>query len=85
MTRSVTLYGRPGCHLCDDARAVLERLRASTPFALEEIDITADDALHARYLERIPVIALDGRELSDFFVDESGLLEALSLAPDELR
>ncbi len=79
MTRTVTLYGRPGCHLCDDAREHLERVRARTPFTLEEVDITTDDALHARYLERIPVIAVDGEELSDFFVDESKTLEALSL------
>jgi glutaredoxin len=70
---TVTLYGRPGCHLCDDARGVLERLRADVPFALFEVDITADEALHARYLERIPVIALDGEELFDFFVDEAVL------------
>jgi glutaredoxin len=66
MSARVTLYSRPGCHLCDDARAVLERL--GEPFA--EIDITTDDRLHAAYLERIPVIALDGEELFDFFVDE---------------
>jgi glutaredoxin len=63
---SLVLYGRPGCHLCDEARTVLERI--GHPF--EEVDIEADDALLARYLERIPVIALDGAELSDFFVDE---------------
>jgi glutaredoxin len=83
--RTVTLYGRPGCHLCDDARAALERVRSRAPFALREIDITTEDALHARYLERIPVVALDGRELFDFFVDEAALVEALSFAPDELR
>ena len=75
--RTVTLYGRPGCHLCDDARDVLQRLRARFPFVLEERDITADDALHRRYLERIPVIALDGEELFDFFVDEPALAERL--------
>ncbi len=71
--RTVTLYTRPGCHLCDDARAALERLRAEAPFALQEIDIETDDALHARYLERIPVVALDGEELFDYFVDEEAL------------
>jgi hypothetical protein len=83
--RVVTLYGRDGCHLCDDARAALERVRARTPFVLEEIDITTDDDLHRRYLERIPVVCLDGRELFEFFVDEAVLLEGLWLAPDELR
>lgn len=71
---TVTLYGRPGCHLCDDARAVLQRMRATTPFDIEEIDITTDDSLHMRYLERIPVIAVAGVELFDHFVDEDALL-----------
>jgi glutaredoxin len=65
----ITLYGRDGCHLCDEARAVLERI--GEPF--DEIDIESDDELHKRYLERIPVITLDGEELYDFFVDEQDL------------
>ena len=80
MTATVTLYGRPGCHLCDDARVVLERIRETEPFELEEVDIEADDDLLRRYLERIPVIALDGRELFDFFVDEPALRAALRSA-----
>ena len=75
--RTVTLYTRAGCHLCDEARTVLERLQRCLPFALEERDITADDDLHSRYLERIPVIALDGEELFDFFVDEAVLADRL--------
>jgi glutaredoxin len=69
VTHRIVLYGRPGCHLCDDARAVLERI--GEPFA--EIDIETDAALHAAYLERIPVVAVDGEELFDFFVDEGAL------------
>jgi glutaredoxin len=80
--RKVTLYGRDGCHLCDDARDALERVRARAPFVLEEVDISADDGLHRRYLERIPVVCLDGRELFEYFVDEPTLVEALSLAPE---
>jgi glutaredoxin len=75
--RTVTLYARDGCHLCDDARAALERVRASHPFRLDEVDIEADDALHARYLERIPVVALDGEELFEYFVDEEALRRTL--------
>jgi glutaredoxin len=75
--RTVTLYGRPGCHLCDDARAALVRVRAEHPFDLREIDIESDDALLARYLERIPVVALDGRELFELFVDEEALARTL--------
>ena len=68
-TVRVVMYGRPGCHLCDDARLALERV--GHPF--EEIDIESDDDLLRRYLERIPVVALDGEELYDFFVDERDL------------
>jgi glutaredoxin len=65
----LVMYSRPGCHLCDDARVVL--LRVGEPF--DEVDIESDDELLKRYLERIPVIALDGEELYDFFVDEQDL------------
>ena len=54
--RTVTLYGRPGCHLCDAALVLLERVRATRPFALEQVDIESDDELFKRYLERIPVV-----------------------------
>jgi glutaredoxin len=74
---TVTLYSRPGCHLCDDAREALRRVARRAPFELNEVDITTDDALHARYLERIPVIALDGEELFDFFVDEEALIRRI--------
>jgi hypothetical protein len=73
----VTLYGRPGCHLCDEARLVLQRIRAVHPFRLEEIDIESDDTLFKRYLERIPVIALEGEELFDHFVEEEALCRKL--------
>jgi len=75
--RTVTLYGRPDCHLCDEARAALERVRATHPFRLSEVDIETDDDLLKRYLERIPVIVLDGEELFEFFVDEDRLRETL--------
>ena len=68
MTR-ITLYGRPGCHLCDDARAVLDRV--GEPY--DVVDIESDDTLLSRFLERIPVVAVDGEERFDFFVDEEAL------------
>jgi glutaredoxin len=74
----ITLYGRPGCHLCDEARTLLERVRAELPFVLVERDIERDDALFKAYLERIPVVALDGEELFDFFVDEAELRRRLA-------
>ena len=71
----------PGCHLCDDARAALERVRARATFSLHEVDITTDDELHRRYLERIPVVALGDEELFDFFVDEAALEARLYRLP----
>jgi glutaredoxin len=71
--KTVTLYSRPGCHLCDEARESLQRVQTRAPFTLHEVDITTDDALHARYLERIPVVALDGEDLFDYEVDEESL------------
>jgi hypothetical protein len=79
-TPEVTLLGRPGCHLCEEALAVLEGLRADLgpgAFALRSVDIEADDATFKAYLERIPVIALDGQELYDFFVDREDLRHRL--------
>jgi glutaredoxin len=71
---SLVLFGRPGCHLCDDARAALQRI--GHPF--EEVDIESDDVLLRRYLERIPVVVLDGEELSVYFVDEGDLRTRLA-------
>jgi len=73
----VVLYGRPDCHLCDDARAVLERVLAELGLTLTERNIDEDAALQRAYLERIPVVAIDGREAFDFFVDENELRRLL--------
>ena len=81
MTR-VTLYTRPGCHLCDDARAAIERVRTTRRFELEEIDIESDDALHRAYLERIPVVCVDGEEVFEYFVDETALARLLHARED---
>jgi hypothetical protein len=78
----VTLYGKPGCHLCDDAREVVERVRAERPFELREVDVTLDPALHREYGERIPVLALNGEELFEFHIEEAVLLERLDRVDD---
>ena len=69
----VTLYSRTGCHLCDEARAVLHAERARTPFELVEVDIETSDALVAEYGVRIPVVALDGVEVFEYTVDPGEL------------
>jgi glutaredoxin len=69
----VILYGKPGCHLCDDAREVVECIRAEHPFELREVDVSLDPELHRDYGERIPVLELDGEELFEFHVDAAEL------------
>jgi hypothetical protein len=81
----LTVYVRPGCHLCDDALGVIARVGTAYEFCLQVVDIEGDDGLHARYLERIPVIALDGEELYDFFVDEDDLRRRLAGPSDPLE
>lgn len=80
------LYTRPGCCLCDEARLVLERVRDRHPFALTERDIEQDDALLGRYLERIPVVEIDGVEKFELFVEEPELEQLLCrVERDELH
>jgi glutaredoxin len=74
---SVTVYSKPDCHLCADAMALLRRLQQELGFALEERDITADEALHRAYFERIPVVTLDGEELCQYYVSEAVVRERL--------
>jgi hypothetical protein len=80
LTPVVTLYGRPGCHLCDDARAVVQRVAQRVALELVEVDIESDDRLFSAMLERIPVICVDGTEHAELFVDEEALVAALSSA-----
>jgi hypothetical protein len=63
MTARVVLYGRPGCHLCEDALVVLERVRGRTPFTLEQVDIES---------------TIDKREMFELFVDEQALEAAIA-------
>ena len=75
--RVVTLYSKSGCHLCVDARAALLRVQVELGFELRERDITTDETLHRAYFERIPVVAVGGEELFEYFVDEDLLRERL--------
>ncbi|HEV3071436.1 MAG TPA: glutaredoxin family protein [Solirubrobacteraceae bacterium] len=74
---TLTVYTAPDCHLCHDALAALRELQAELRFELQELDITRDEALHRVYLERIPVGALDGEELFEYFVDADLLRQRL--------
>jgi glutaredoxin len=73
----VTVYSKPDCHLCEDAMAVLLRLRTELGFTLRELDISADEVLHRAYFERIPVVEVDGEELCEYIVEEAVVRERL--------
>ena len=80
----LTLIGKPGCHLCDDAREVVQCVReelAATPGApgtsLEELSILDDDSLRARYAEEIPVLLVDGEVHGYWRIDPVRLKTAL--------
>ncbi len=68
---TVTLYGKPGCCLCDDARAAVRELGERHRFQLEEVDVSLDPRLHRAYGERIPVVAVDGQEACELRVDSA--------------
>jgi glutaredoxin len=74
----ITLFGRPGCHLCDDAREVIRRVAADLGVAWEERDITQSPADLREYWEKIPVTLVDGVQHDFWRVSEERLRQALS-------
>jgi len=77
--RRVTLYGRPGCHLCDEALAAIEAMRGELePFELHQVDIETDRALLRAYLERIPVVEVEGEIVSELALDRAALRSTLA-------
>jgi glutaredoxin len=76
-TARVTLYSRPGCHLCDDAREVVARVCAELGESFEEVDITSDGDLEDRFGEEVPVTFVDGHQHDFWRVDEARLRAAL--------
>ncbi|HYB22165.1 MAG TPA: glutaredoxin family protein [Solirubrobacteraceae bacterium] len=76
----ITVYSKPDCHLCEEAMAILHKLAQELDFTLEERDITAEEALHRAYFERIPVVLLDGEELCEYHVSEALVRERLESA-----
>jgi glutaredoxin len=79
---AVTLYSRSACPLCDEARERLEALRREgLRFELRELDIESDERLHSAYLERIPVVEVEGEVVSELFLDERALRARLDTVP----
>jgi glutaredoxin len=78
MSARVTLYAKPGCHLCDDAREVIARVCADLGTSYQEVDVTTDPDLQRRYGEQIPVTLVDGAQHDFWRVDERRLRAALA-------
>jgi glutaredoxin len=74
---TVTLYGKPGCCLCDEAKEAIQAVRLDRDFELQEVDVSLDPALHNRYGERIPVVEIDGQEAFELHLDAGSLRERL--------
>ncbi len=75
----LTLYSRPGCHLCDEMKAVVQRAAqaAAEPITIDEVDISSDRALEARYGLEIPVLLIDGRKAAKVRITEEALTRLL--------
>ena len=74
----VVVYSRPGCHLCEEAVEAIVALHAEGyRFTLREVDIESDELLLRRYLERIPVVEVDGRAVSELVLDRAAVVGML--------
>jgi glutaredoxin len=73
----VTLYGKPGCCLCDEAKAAIAAVRRDRAFDLREVDVSIDPGLHREYGERIPVVEVDGEEAFELGLEASELRDVL--------
>jgi glutaredoxin len=73
----LTLYGKAGCCLCDEAREAVEEVRAELGFDVEHVDVSLDPRLHREYGERIPVVDIDGEEAFELGFDAAALRERL--------
>ena len=80
---TVELMTRKGCHLGDDVKDALVRLRAAHPFDLIETDVDLDPDNVARYGLEVPVVLLDGHKVAKFRLDEAQFLRRLTAAPAE--
>jgi len=81
----LTLYSRPGCHLCEEMKAVIDRLATDSQLALTEIDISTDPDLEARYGTEIPVLIADGKKVAKYRISETQLRRMIAAASPTSR
>jgi glutaredoxin len=75
---ALTIYSRPGCHLCDEMKAVVRTVARSVPLSLEEIDISTDPGLEERYGLEIPVLMVEGQKAAKYRIGEGELMRILA-------
>ena len=77
--RRLTIFSRPGCHLCEQMRAVVERVsrRVRVPLEIQEVDISTDPALEALYGRELPVLMIDGRKVAKYRLADDDLVRKL--------
>jgi hypothetical protein len=80
VTVALRLYSRPGCHLCDEMKAVVDRVAAGRPVTMEVIDISADPVLEDRHGLEIPVLFVNDRKVAKYRISEEALVRALDAA-----
>ncbi len=81
---AVTIYSRPGCHLCDEMKALVDRIARTVPLTIAVVDISADAELEARYGVEVPVLVIDGVKAAKYRIEERELRKVLLArsAPD---
>jgi glutaredoxin len=75
---AVTIYSRPGCHLCDEMKALVQKVAQTIPLTLEDIDIYGDDELEERYGLEIPVLFVEGKRIANARIREEELRRVLA-------
>jgi len=73
----VVVYSKPGCHLCDVVKAILEKLRASHAFHLREVNILEDSEARQKFELEIPVVCINGKKAFKYHLDEKQFLKKL--------
>jgi glutaredoxin len=74
---TLTIYSRPGCHLCEEMKGVIQKVAARQPVDLREVDISGDPELERRYGLEIPVLEIDGKKIAKYRIDEQVLTRAI--------
>ena len=74
----LTIYSRPGCHLCDEMKEIVRRVARSVPLSVDEVDISRDPALEERYGLQIPVLMIEGKKAAKYRIAEETLMRMLT-------